>query len=98
MSRRVSHKEIPMTERRDHDNLLQVGDFMWTVGHWGERDLILMIPGIESARKPIQIRIQVTEALSDPLQSWWNGDREKPTIQPEIAGRVWVRNGYLVEA
>lgn len=85
--------------------MLQEGDFSWTVSDNGERTLHYVPPGLDH---PFSAPVTTDQSQQDKSGKnghywWWNGDTEKPTLQPSIGiygtkGELpWRWHGFLVD-
>lgn len=97
----LGHRPIKMHLVESVRKLRQRGDFCWSETDGGTRLLHLMVPS-DYANGTCYTRWKIAQPLPSGVTLLWDGNREKPTIKPELNARtVWrgkVSSGMLIEA
>ena len=94
------------------DDLERRGDFYWDVGKTGKRTLVLALPCRRSETSRMgeigfsstawcYSRWTIDHKNSCGAQWSWNGNEEKPTLNPSLHAvgiyHGWIRDGMLIE-
>lgn len=97
----IGHEPVKMRLVESVEKLSQRGDFCWSETDAGTRLLHLMVPS-DYVRRCCYTRWKIAQPLPSGVTLLWDGNREKPTIKPELYARtVWrgtVSSGFLIEA
>lgn len=101
---KYNHAPIKMRAVEDgFDGIQQLGDFCINAEGTRVQMAIPSKSGHAASRGWAYVDLPIGTEKPTPGPSWkWNGDREKPTLEPSIHTHGhwhgWVRNGEMVEA